>query len=186
MQNKNTFLIFIMMLFLLAACVLPGENSSNGGEVPIAGAQDTGSAPGGDTSGTSASISPDAATATAAAIAALTGTPGILTPSLKPADAESPTAGICAEPPAGEFVVMTIRPDVPDPRCAIARRDQQLVLVNATVSPIEASLGIFNAIIQPGEEGRLDMALGEYLAPGVHFIQVSPPGMGGELLLLDK
>jgi len=105
---------------------------------------------------------------------------------LKPADADSPAAGICADPPRGEFVVMTIRPDVPDPRCAKARPDQQLVLVNGTESPVQALLGKFDVTIQPGEEGRVDIALGEYLAPGVHFIQVSAPGLGGELWLVEK
>ncbi len=190
MQNKSTFLILITMLILMAACVLPEANSSNGGEVPGAGAQEAGSAAAGGVNGTNSGIAPEAATATSAAIATILGdtaaTEAPETIVLKPADAEGPTAGICVDPPTGEFVVMTIRPDVPDPRCAKARRDQQLVLVNDTVSPVQASLGLFNATIQPGEEGRLDMALGEYLAPGVHFIQITPPGMGGELWLLDK
>ncbi len=182
MKNKFAPFIIMALIFLITACAVPDSNDSGGNEAPVAGAQESG--------GGVVNIEPGAGTETAVANAAITGgttgtePPG--TPALKPADADSPAAGICTDPPKDEFVTMTIRPDVPDPRCAKARRDQQLVLVNATAAPVQVSLGIFSATIQPGEEAHLDLALGEYLAPGVHFIQVSPPGVGGELWLIDQ
>lgn len=177
MKVKVLLFILITMISLLAACGQPEPNSSGGNQIPVVGTQ---------SSGASVAQQPGAGTAPAAATEGAIGTEPPGTPALKPADAESPAAGICTDPPKDEFVTMTIRPDVPDPRCAKARRDQQLVLVNATAAPVQVSLGVFNMTIQPGEEGHLDKALGEYLAPGVHFIQVSPPGVGGELWLLDQ
>jgi hypothetical protein len=86
---------------------------------------------------------------------------------------ESPAAGICAEP-EGRLVVFTILPDIPDPRCARVRPDQILQVVNSSGKPILVSLGTFTASLQPGDEHTFDVPFGDYLEPGVHFVQVLP------------
>jgi len=109
-----------------------------------------------------------------------------IAPTLKPPDAEGPTAGICQGPPEGELVVITIRPDVPEPRCIQAYRHQRLVMINGTDVEVQARLAGFEVTLQSGEEGTFDKALGEYLQPGAHFLQTTSPGTGGELILLDQ
>jgi len=95
--------------------------------------------------------------------------------------ADSPAAGICGEF-TGELVTITINPDIPDPRCARVMPAQRLVVVNQRGEDIVVRLGQFEVSIPPGNQQLFDLPFGEYLAPGVHQIIVSPC-CGAELLL---
>lgn len=86
---------------------------------------------------------------------------------------QQPAAGICGRAEA-DIVVVTINPDVPDPRCVIIAPDQILKVVNNRAEVIQVSLGVFEAEIQPGEDIVAELPFGDYLAPGVHVIDVSP------------
>jgi hypothetical protein len=87
--------------------------------------------------------------------------------------AQSPAAGICASFDA-DTVVVSIYPDIPDPRCIKVRADQRLTVVNRTQNTLEVSLGIYKASLTPGAETTFDAPFGMYLATGVHQLQVSP------------
>ncbi len=82
-------------------------------------------------------------------------------------------AGICGEP-EGEIAQVTIYPDIPDPRCLKVKPEQKLKVVNQTQSSLEIALGEFKAELAPGREVVWDLPLGEYLQPGVHYLQVIP------------
>jgi len=95
--------------------------------------------------------------------------------------AQSPAAGICAEF-EGELVTITINPDIPDPRCARVRPDQKLAVVNQRGEAIQVRIGHFEASLLTGEQQSFELPFGEYLAPGVHQMIVSPC-CGAELVL---
>ena len=87
--------------------------------------------------------------------------------------AASPAAGICASF-GGDVVPVSINVDVPDPRCVRVRPDQHLAIRNNTRDAVEVALGPFSERIEPGESYAIDQSFGDYLAPGVHVLQVSP------------
>ena len=99
--------------------------------------------------------------------------------------ADSPTAGICAEAPGESVVSVEIFPDIPTPRCLRVSADQKLQVINGTDSPLQVSLGAVNRDIQPGAEATLDLAFGEYLAPGVHLVTAAPYS-GPEIWLMEE
>ena len=82
---------------------------------------------------------------------------------------QSPTAGICGGS-EGDLVTVTIYPDIPDPRCAEARPDQRLRVVNRTSGRLHVVIGAFQADIEPAGEYTFDVPVGDYLAPGVHLV----------------
>jgi hypothetical protein len=84
-----------------------------------------------------------------------------------------PAAGICASFES-ELVVVTLNPDVPDPRCSKVRPDQKLKVINQTQITLQVSLGNFLASLVPGAVVVFDTPIGDYLATGVHQLQVSP------------
>lgn len=86
--------------------------------------------------------------------------------------AQQPAAGICASFD-GTVVTVTINIDTPDPRCVIVKPDQTLTVINNTPESLLVSIGSFTASINAGEKNTFDTPFGEYLAPGVHRIQVS-------------
>lgn len=86
---------------------------------------------------------------------------------------QQPAAGICGAA-EGDIITVRINPDVPDPRCVIITSDQRLKVINNRDEIIQISLGVFEAEIDPGEESLAPLTFGEYLAPGVHLIEVSP------------
>lgn len=98
--------------------------------------------------------------------------------------AQQPAAGICGAT-ENDVVVVTIYPDIPDPRCVKVTPGQSLKVVNGTEGSVQVVLGPFYAALQPGEEYTFDLPLGEYLAPGVHLVQVLPC-CGPELWLAEK
>ena len=87
--------------------------------------------------------------------------------------AMQPAAGICAIF-EGDIVEVTLNADVPDPRCSKVRPDQKLRVINKTQNTLEVSIGSFTTSLQPGAETNFDTPFGEYLAPGVHQLLVSP------------
>jgi hypothetical protein len=98
--------------------------------------------------------------------------------------AQQPAAGICASF-EGEMVIVTLNPDVPDPRCTKVRADQKLTVINQTQNTLQVTIGVFTASLEPGEKTIIDIPFGEYLALGVHQLQVSPC-CGAELWLEGK
>ncbi len=107
--------------------------------------------------------------------------PASASPILATPAAQSPAAGICAEF-EGETITVTINPDIPDPRCVSIRPDQKLVVVNHRGEPIQVKIGHFEASLPNGGEQFFDLPFGQYLAPGVHQMLVSPC-CGAELVL---
>jgi hypothetical protein len=95
--------------------------------------------------------------------------------------AQSPAAGICADF-AEEVVTVTIHPDITDPRCSFIHPDQILEVINNRDETITIVIGHLEASLAPGESHLFDLPFGEYLAPGVHRIDVQPC-CGAELVL---
>ena len=100
---------------------------------------------------------------------------------LKPADAQTPAAGICAGPDEGEFAQVALQrtPDnVPAPRCLFIRSDQKLQVTNFTDDTITVTLGRVQMTLKSGETHTDNQIFGSYLAPGVHGISMSPQSVG--------
>lgn len=97
----------------------------------------------------------------------------IVAQSLATPISQVPASGICGQA-KGDIVVITINPDVPDPRCIIIAPNQFLKVVNNRDEIIQVSLGVFETLIRPGEDSVAEFPFGNYLAPGVHVIEVSP------------
>lgn len=95
--------------------------------------------------------------------------------------AVQPAAGICAEF-EGEIVIMTINPDIPDPRCIKVRPAQKLTVINHRGETLQVRIGPFETTILPEDQYLFDQPFGDYLAPGVHVLDVFPC-CGGELVL---
>ena len=95
--------------------------------------------------------------------------------------AESPAAGICAEFSESQ-VLVTINPDIPDPRCTKIQPSQKLVVENRRQENLRVQIGPFDVLISPGGRHLFDLPFGDYLAPGVHQMIVSPC-CGAELWL---
>jgi hypothetical protein len=102
--------------------------------------------------------------------------------SLKPPDAASPAAGICArESNSLDLVVVTFQIDnVPSPRCTRVLAHQYLSVKNNTNSEIKVRLAQFVLHIKPGDSQTIDVPFGDYLAPGVHILE----GLGGAIWLV--
>jgi len=112
-----------------------------------------------------------------------------ITPSIQPRQlatpySQEPAAGICASFD-GKIVTVTLNPDIPDPRCAKVRADQTLTIINRTQNTLQVSIGSFSYSLEPGASKVIDTPFGDYLAPGVHQLQVSPC-CGSELWLEEK
>ena len=94
---------------------------------------------------------------------------------------QQPAAGICASF-EGQVVTVTLNTEIPDPRCAKVTADQILTVINNTQNTLQIAIGRFTSSLAPGEKATIDTQFGEYLAPGVHQLQVSPC-CGAELWL---
>jgi len=86
---------------------------------------------------------------------------------------QEPAAGICGSVD-GAVVEFRIEPGIPDPRCARVRPDQHLKVMNKTDGPLDLVIGTFSFHLEPGDEFTIEVPFGEYLAPGVHLLQVLP------------
>lgn len=96
---------------------------------------------------------------------------------LKPADSDTPAAGICGEPKdAILHIVLGSGPDgLPlAGRCLIIRPGQRIQLANGTGSQLSLDFAQFHMDLSAGEEMLLDRPVGEYLALGVHFLPLGP------------
>jgi hypothetical protein len=91
---------------------------------------------------------------------------------------------MCANP-EGETVVVNLYADIPDPRCSQVRPNQMLTVANQTQDTLEVSIGRFATSLEPGDEFNIGTPFGEYLAPGVHQLQVVPC-CGAEIWLLGE
>ena len=106
-----------------------------------------------------------------------------IVPKLATPVAQSPAAGICAEI-SEDIVIVTINPDIPDPRCSVIHPEQKLEVINHREETLEIKIGQLEATLAPGESHLFDLAFRDYLAPGVHRIEVQPC-CGAELVLGD-
>ena len=105
-------------------------------------------------------------------------TPVIPSPiTLKPADSDTPAAGICGSS-EGEIVEILLGsgPDgLPlSGRCIQVTADQRLRLVNMKNEPVAITFGPFQVDLAVGEEMLLDLPVGDYLAIGVHHLPDAP------------
>jgi hypothetical protein len=94
---------------------------------------------------------------------------------------QQPAAGICASFD-GQVVTVSLNSDLPDPRCAKVKADQTLTVLNNTQNTLSIAIGRFTSNLAVGEKMTIDIPFGDYLAPGVHQLQVSPC-CGAELWL---
>jgi hypothetical protein len=92
---------------------------------------------------------------------------------LKPADSDTPAAGICASVPEAVVPINIVPGAMPDVRCMQVRPDQRLEFTNTTGDEVRLKLGRFEVTIAPGLRALLDAECGGYLAPGAHFVTVS-------------
>jgi hypothetical protein len=96
---------------------------------------------------------------------------------LKPADSDTPAAGICGSV-EGEIVEVKIGsgPDgLPlSGRCIKITPTQQLKLINATAEQVRFSFGPFEVDLPAGGDLLLVNPVGEYLALGVHLLPNAP------------
>jgi hypothetical protein len=95
---------------------------------------------------------------------------------------ETPAAGIC-QPTEHEEVVITLAVDTAIPRCVVITPEQHLRIQNGPAETT-VSLGAAAATLEPGESVTFDQRFGDYLAPGVHTLQVSLYGGSGPQLWL--
>lgn len=98
-------------------------------------------------------------------------------PFLKPADGDTPAAGICGTSP-GEIVQIELGTG-PDGlplggRCVQVTPVQRIELANPTFESFHVTFGMFDVDVSSGSVVLLDKAVGEYLAPGVHFLPNGP------------
>ncbi|HSF81543.1 MAG TPA: hypothetical protein VLA49_09935 [Anaerolineales bacterium] len=96
---------------------------------------------------------------------------------LKPAEGDTPAAGICLEPQGGQVAIVlgTDLSGMPlAGRCVTLNPMQRISLINQSGGPFAIQFANFYIDLPPGNEVLLDKPVGEYLAPGVHFLQMGP------------
>jgi hypothetical protein len=114
------------------------------------------------------------------------GEPDTLPTPLRPPDAPSPAAPVCAFQ-EGHRVSFEIVEGIPDPRCARATSDQGLALTNHTRKRIAFNLGGGPVAIEPGLTWSIDHPMSAWLSPGVHRIAMEfYAGSGLELWVQDS
>jgi hypothetical protein len=153
---KRSWVFLLLFLLLLSACALardPGQASP-----PIAGAEPE---------ATLTQPAPPTPTVTEA-------NPGA---GLKPADSDTPAAGICGKA-QGEImpIVLGAGPDgLPlAGRCIIFAAEQRIQLVNGADAALVLDFAGYHVDLPAGGELLLDRPVGEYLALGVHFLSHGP------------
>jgi hypothetical protein len=99
------------------------------------------------------------------------------------AESDIPASGVCVPKTAEPEVAVVLGVDTPSPRCVVVGPAQHLRIENegaattVTVAAVAATLG-------PGESLTLDRSFGDFLAPGVHTLQVARFGGAGPQLWL--
>jgi hypothetical protein len=81
-------------------------------------------------------------------------------------------------------VTVTIRPDIPDPRCVAVAPHQQLRVINGRQVEIHVRIAAVEAALAPGDVHLFTVPFGALLAPGVHRVEVLPC-CGAELWLKE-
>ena len=96
---------------------------------------------------------------------------------IKPPDANTPAAGICAEP-QGDPVNIVLGTDASGlplaGRCIVVNPVQRIKLINQSVNPIKMRLMEYPITLFVGGELLLDRPVGQYLALGVHILDLGP------------
>jgi len=96
---------------------------------------------------------------------------------IKPADSDTPAAGICGEQP-GDPVIIILGNDpsgLPKGgRCIIVNPVQRIKLVNQSNGPFGIKFAEYVINLPVGDELLLDRPVGEYLALGVHNLPMAP------------
>jgi hypothetical protein len=107
------------------------------------------------------------------------------TPGLRPADGDTPAAGICLGPTEEAVVTIELFPDIPSPRCSYATPDQRIRFVNRMDEQVTLALGRYSASVPAGAAVLFDAPAGTYLAPGVHVIDASLPSARAAIWLRE-
>jgi DNA-binding CsgD family transcriptional regulator len=102
---------------------------------------------------------------------------------LKPADSQSPAAGICARDPGNGQARIQFNVDVPAPRCQLVIATTYLHLVNNTEASVDFELGSFSGSLPPAGDAVSPLPAGQFLAPGVHVIRSTAYGGGSGTLV---
>jgi len=96
---------------------------------------------------------------------------------LKPADSDTPAAGICGEA-QGEIMSIVLgagQDGLPlAGRCIVFAPSQHIQLVNGTDAALAFDFAGFHVDLPAGGEMLLNRPVGEYLALGVHFLPHGP------------
>jgi hypothetical protein len=96
---------------------------------------------------------------------------------LKPADSDTPAAGICSEM-QGDPVNVILGIDssgLPKAgRCVAVNPYQRIKLINQSNGPFNIKFAEYFINLSVGDEMLLDKPVGEYLALGVHFLPMGP------------
>lgn len=107
------------------------------------------------------------------------------TRALAPPDSQEPAAGICSTV-STVGILIRLDADIADPRCVKVRANQTLSVYNNTDKALEVSFaGILQTELAPGAKTSVETPFGDYLAPGVHQLKVSPC-CGAEIWLTDN
>jgi hypothetical protein len=98
-------------------------------------------------------------------------------PFIKPADSDTPAAGICGNG-TGQIVQVKLGAG-PDGlplggRCVQLTPSQRIELTNPTFESFHVTFSVFNVEVPSGGVVLLDKPVGEYLARGVHFLPHGP------------
>lgn len=96
-------------------------------------------------------------------------------PTLKPPDTEELVSPICASVDTTE-VTIRVNADMPSPRCVNVQPNQYLRITNHVSETVRVRLAGFDQQIAPNESASFVMPLGQYLAPGIHFVWMSRYG----------
>jgi len=96
---------------------------------------------------------------------------------LKPAESETPAAGICMEP-QDEYVAIELGVDKSGMplagRCIVLLPTQRIKLINRSNEHIVTQFANYHIDLPVGAEILLDNPVDEYLAHGVHYLQMAP------------
>ena len=132
--------------------------------------------PGSDLSQPAATITPSIFTQTAIPVT-VTSIPSLSSSGLKPADSDTPAAGICgdAQDDPVTIVLGTDSSGVPlAGRCITIDPAHRIRLVNQSGNPLDTNFAGYQINLPVGGEMLLDKPVGQYLALGVHFLPLGP------------
>ena len=96
---------------------------------------------------------------------------------LKPADSETPAAGICMEVQGDPVLIILGFGSDGIPlagRCLKISPEQRIQLINHSTVPISTELGEFKINLAVNSALLLDNPVGQYLGTGVHFLSMGP------------